>query len=479
MKNVQIPVLAALLCWVGCSPKIQTNPRHFILSEAPTVDLHQYRSVQLRPHQNPDFAIAMAISGGGSRAYNFAIGVLLGLEEIPAGNSNLLHEVDYFSTVSGGGFAAGSYIAARYEYDTYGGKESFKLQDYFVHTIKENLARSYSTPIAQSWFYPKNWFTYLDDGDALEKAIDLNVLGYRHRRQHYGRSHSRSIRLSDMFVNCYDTLTPVKLPMLVANGTIFPRMSIFPFVPNVIDTFQISGYTHLFRNNFQQGPIDPYSLPLSVGIKASGSFPAAISNTTLLSSWDSVFRYLHIVDGGIADNIGYQTAIEMLKQDTVATHKVLLVVDADGGGIPPTFSRRKAGYLGISVFSKLPSSGLDARHNLLRTELTERCRQNNITPVFLSFSNLIEGNAFIPPPEIDVIPERIKLISKLNLAPQLLSPSDLSILYELVTQIPTKYSIKPDEQELLYLTGKKVVLMQQETLREIIDMQNARKINGK
>ncbi|MEZ4829400.1 MAG: patatin-like phospholipase family protein, partial [Bacteroidia bacterium] len=428
MKHSHLLIILVIASMAGCTPKIHTNTRHFIRNDAPGIDLGKYRSVQSRPGQNPDIAVAMAISGGGSRAYNFAIGVLLGLEEVPFQNGNLLQEIDYFSTVSGGGFAAGSYIAARYAFNESTEKTTFRLSDYFPYPVKDNLAISYSESVALSWLNPRNWFTYLDDGDALEKAIDLNVLGLRYRRQHYGRNHTQSIRLGDMFIDRYDTLSSVSLPFLVPNGTIFPRMSIFPFAPNVIDTFQISGYTHLFRNHFQQGPIDPYSLPLSVAIKASGSFPAAISNTTLVSAWDNEFRYLHIIDGGIADNIGYQTAIEMLRQDTVAKKKILIVVDADGGGIPPTFSRRKGGYLGVSVYSKLPSSGLDARHNLLRTELTERCQQHNIIPVFISFSTLIENNAFTPPPEIEITPETIRLTAHLSLAPQILPSSDLSIL---------------------------------------------------
>lgn len=473
MKRFLLLAITAICLLFSCTSTLQTNRRQFIKDTAPTVRLDEYRSVQEREGQNHEIAIAMAISGGGSRAYNFGIGVLLGLEEVAFDNSNLLQEVDYFSTVSGGGFAAGGYLAGLFEYYQHPVPGDFSLAKYYERTLKSQLAQSYVTPIVASWFNPRNWVSYLDDGDALERAIDFNVLGLRHRRYQYGWRKTRSIRLGDIFINRFDTVSQVKYPMLVANGTIFNNMTIFPFAPNIVDTFQITGYTHHFRNFFQKGPIDPYSLPLSVGIKASGSFPAAITNTTLVSNYDSVFKYLHIIDGGIADNIGYQTAIDLLRQDTIAKTKILLVVDADGGGIIPTFSKRKGGYLGVQVFSKLPSSGLDARHNLLRLELEDRCSQNKIIPVFLSFGNLIENNPVQPPDEIEIYTERIRLESMLKLAPELISDKDLQILYELVTQVKTKYSILPVEQNLLNLTGKKVVAMKKNELMELLGIHAA------
>jgi hypothetical protein len=69
----------------------------------PAVSLNEYKSVQERDKklQNPNIALGVAISGGGSRAQFFSMGVLLGLEEIEENNShrNFLNEIDYFSTV--------------------------------------------------------------------------------------------------------------------------------------------------------------------------------------------------------------------------------------------------------------------------------------------------------------------------------------------------------------------------------------------
>ena len=86
-----------------------------LVAAPPVLDLGNYRPVQERADgQNADLAVAAAISGGGHRAANFAIGVMLALEnfEIEGTGYDLLREIDYFSTVCGGGFAAGAYIAS-------------------------------------------------------------------------------------------------------------------------------------------------------------------------------------------------------------------------------------------------------------------------------------------------------------------------------------------------------------------------------
>ncbi|PBJ12870.1 hypothetical protein [Flavobacterium sp. ACN6] len=80
----------------------------------PAINLSEYKSVQERDSrfQNPNIALGVGISGGGSRAQFFSMGVLLGLEEVQEESSkrNFLNEIDYFSTVSGGCYSAGYYL---------------------------------------------------------------------------------------------------------------------------------------------------------------------------------------------------------------------------------------------------------------------------------------------------------------------------------------------------------------------------------
>ncbi|SVE47220.1 uncharacterized protein METZ01_LOCUS500074, partial [marine metagenome] len=108
MKQLRIygPACAMLLLLAGCTSLRDTRLDHQIpLPEPVDIDLSRYRPVQERDDgQNPDLAFAVAISGGGHRAANFATGVLLALEdfEIDGRRHDLLREIDYLSTSSGG-----------------------------------------------------------------------------------------------------------------------------------------------------------------------------------------------------------------------------------------------------------------------------------------------------------------------------------------------------------------------------------------
>lgn len=464
--------MGILLILSGCARKIRPA-RHVFIKEGqgPTIDLSQYKSPQQRPHQDSSLAIALAISGGGARAYNFAMGVLLGLENIASKQSNLLQEVDYISTVSGGSFAAGALIRARFEHNWQHQEKPFLLHDHYDSFIREELRRSYLTPILRSWLNPRTWVTHIDDGDGLEKAINHHLLGYRERKDLNDSTLSRSLLLGDLFVDKDSQHLPVQHPMFVPNSTILSNMVIFPFAPNVIDTFLITGYTHNMREAHQTKAINPYKLPLSVGIKASGSFPIAISNTTLISSYDPKYRFLHLIDGGVSDNIGFRSALDMLAQDEVAKKKILIVIDADGAGQVRSFTHRESGALWFKVLVRLPSSGIDSRRVFRREMIANLCKQVDVTPVFLSFSTLIEDFPFLLPTyEMSYKKSCEKILDRLANDSTELKIQERRELYDLANGVKTKYSIKDYEQRLLTETGKYVVFLKKDLLQEYLKM---------
>ena len=463
-------MLGGWLMLPGCARKIRPERNVFIKQgKGPSIDLRRYRSPQYRANQDSSLAIAVAISGGGARAYNFAMGVLLGMENIPTVHSNLLHEIDYISTVSGGSFAAGSFIRAKYEYELGDTSNPFSLVQSYSPTIQTELRRSYLSPILRSWINPKTWVTHIDDGDGLEKAIDRKLLGYEDRVEKWGKDQAKSILLGDIFIPADSQHLPVRYPMFVTNSTMLSNMVIFPFAPNVLDTFLISGYTHNMRERHFDEAIDPYSLPLSVGIKASGSFPIAISNTTLISTYDPKYRYLHLIDGGVADNIGFRSGLDMLEQDQIAKKKILIIIDADGAGQVRSFTHKESGALWFKVLVRLPSSGIDSRRVFRREMIQNLCAQRGVTPVFLSFATLIEDFPFLMP-EMELAYESAskEMIRILSSTSQDLDIQGLRRLYDLSNGVKTKYTIKDYEQQLLTLTGKKVVELKRQTFLDFL-----------
>ncbi len=441
----------------------------------PTVTLNKYKSVQERPEQNEKVAVALSISGGGSRAANLGVGIMLGLEQLKLSNTrNALQEIDYISTVSGGGFAGGSYIGALYNHYYYNRSIEFKLSDYWKTNIQEHLAHSYVSDLVKANFHPWYWFTFIDDGDALEKAIDDHVLFYKYRNSKNKklpkdeRKKNRSITLGDLFIDKDSINKKVIFPMMVANGSTLDKMAIFPFAPDVMEDYQIAGYSHRLKNIKNKNKMNPYELPLAVGIKASGSFPVLISNTTLMSHYHPERKYLHVIDGAMTDNLGYETAMDILKQDDAVKSKVLFIVDADNAGMRPTFSKKQNAAFSMKVYGRLASSGLDARRNTLTKELLSVGKETGIVPIYFSFNVLIEGNEAVPPPSIDVDEQAPRMIAKMKEDMDALTPLDMQVLYELVTNVGTKYTIEDYEQELLILTGQKIVRMKQDEIIKVL-----------
>jgi hypothetical protein len=125
---------------------------------------------------------------------------------------------------------------------------------------------------------------------------------------------------------------------------------VFPFTPDVLARYQVSRYRHRLERD---SLADPYDMPLSVGVKASVSVPGLIPLTTLETYPKRRFRYLRLLDGGLADNLGVVTAADLLCQDTLSTRttsdnraarrRLMLIVDAyQEDGMPYDASPRSS-----------------------------------------------------------------------------------------------------------------------------------------
>lgn len=451
----------------NCSRMIYPDRTQFIAEgePSPTIALDAYQSVQLRPEQDEDLALVLCISGGGARAANLGMGILWGLEEIQLSpKGHVLNEVDYFSTVSGGGFAAGAYLSARYDQLQQKEADSFSLEEALEEFIRDDLKRSYVWPLVKSNVNIALLFTPIDDGDALEKAIDNHVLGYRRRRQN---DTPYSLRLGDLFVPAGSSRCP-RLPMHITNSSTVLGIRIFPFVPNVLEAYQINGYSHRMRRYYPESTFDPFSIPLAVGIKSSGSFPVLISNTTLRSSYHPERQFLHLMDGAMSDNLGVYTALDIIKQETT-TRKVLFVIDAEADNNINTFSKNESAIWSLKVAASLPGSGLYARKAILTREFEDLIEPLGGEMVYFGFQVLLWDNEAPPPPRIDPKKEYPRLLASLRQKPYDLGPADRQILYELLTAIATKYSIKKDEQELLLRAGRLLAHLQGDAILRALE----------
>ena len=530
-------VFASLFLFCSCASMRKDTKIHpnEIYEEMP-VQLGMVKPVYNRPSQNREnpLVIAVAISGGGMRAANFGLGALLGLESIRIKNSSgldLLSEVDLFSTVSGGGIAAGLFISSVHDFIKSGGcltdyslkhvlcyneaeiydKENRKcpplektmkegpFDPFILEHLNKNLhdiiAKSFNPFIGKTW---KIWFGKLDRTHYLEKAMDDFLLGAEWRHNHRGLEDS-SLKLNNVFVPEEETNTPVLLPYWISNAATFENGAIFPFTPEHLYKHRIWNYSHRLNNKDYQYIPDGFNLmkfnrwklskkrddfpykeshfasgnnnnkykkyifdmPLSLGATASGNFPAALPATTMNSALDPENPYLHLLDGGLADNLGVITAIRYFQKNIpkIVKRKLLIVIDAYKGRLGP-FSSKERAPLVIEAGFRTTSIFLDSWRGRYREITKKLCESLGIDVVFVSFEDLDNSE------ERDRLLNQdfselscLKLMGKdfEQLETKLKDSIKKATPFDLLRNIPTEYKITSEEQRLLIAAGKLIM----------------------
>ncbi len=523
IRLAMLPGLLALAALLGasCSPtRVETGLQP---GDAPTqelpVQMGSLKSVQTRTDgQDPQVAFAVAISGGGERAANFGVGVLLGLESLslpPRDGKprNALGEVDYLSTVSGGGFVGATYVVSRLDFlNRNGAPGDYSLRavlgakapaddacddartpesvagQRFDPCLRHFLEHDYQRDIERC-YNPLNWKCWaklprsdVDRTNVLEASFDALLLGGNWRcasqPDQCAGNGQLSVKLKDLFEPATSP-GPARVPYWVANATTYEDANIFPFTPDHLKRYQVLSYTHRLktvafppqasRGAGYEGWIS--EIPVALAVTASGNFPAALPATTFGSDLDPANPYLHLLDGGLADNLGVVTAVRLLKQDRGADkqpirRRVLVVVDAFPDALGPYSRERKAPSAGNAI-NRTTTVALDAWHARYRELVQAMALGLGIDAVIsLSFEDLNDPAELERMKALEVAGiESLRLddatIGRLlgDLDPPVGAPGleRLSAAYRLLRNVPTSYSISNDAQRLLIAAGRRVV----------------------
>ena len=211
-------------------------------------------------------------------------------------------------------------------------------------------------------------------------------------------------------------------------------------------------------------------------------------SSTLESNWEKAFnlpesdyRFLHLGDGGIADNLGVVTAFRLLRQEMELERLgevpgapgergrkyILLIIDAHGGITSPFQDGRSSPnplWIGMQLFTN-PLDGRRMRH------------EDPVAPAFPPPSSLVEENPGDPPP----VPPTLRGETSDGIEVFFLSFDHLparppgmdedcrppnKVYREDVRAIKTRLRTKSGEQTLLFHAGRKVVKLQEEGLEE-------------
>ncbi len=329
MRSRLRPCLLAALVAAGCYP---VNPK------LPTVDPSKgYRFENLLApdsRYDPDNTfVALAFSGGGTRAAAFAYGVLQELAATPMGDDrSLLDEVDVVSSVSGGSFAA-AYLGVF-------GREAF-FRDFRKEVLDRPIECALILRVLAPWNWPRLLSPRFTRADLADEYYDTHIFQGRH--------------FGDL---------PLQRPFIVLNATDIARGAQFSFTQDSFDrlcsdlsdvhvsrgvtassAFPVA-FPPLTFDNYPKTTC-AYETPKWVTTSLGGDLEVAPERWALARTWKSYEEpghpYVHLSDGGLADNLGVR-AIEypmamtgtwdfyQRVMDGRVKRFVIIVVDAKPGG---------------------------------------------------------------------------------------------------------------------------------------------------
>lgn len=510
MRNKYCQILLVLFAQTVISQNKINLFSEINYNSIPDVSLADYKSVQERDQkfQNPNIALGIGISGGGSRAQFFSMGVLLGLEEIDENylQRNFLNEIDYYSTVSGGCFSAGYYLTVlknKLQHDNCSFNE--------FYFSKADAYKDYVDKSANILSLLNNSRNEKGDKIPMTQRIDTDILQYDALNPDNKDKFNTQMLLSDFFVP-KESKTEPSLPMFVANGTAFNNGERIAFMPHVIKGLGIDeslapNKADLVLNENKIN--DGYNFPVTYGITASSAFPGVLPKVKFgIKNQDKI---LCIIDGGASDNTGYKTLAELLHSDTRVEdkNKKALFIDCLGQGKKePYINDTKIGLLSLfetaSLYTvqtrymtfdkdventferyKIPIKNYQIigfttiRNHLQKMKKDEKYEElvselKNTTDdssgwfkLYTDFKNdIVEKfgeSAFKKNKDGEIIAATLQKDKF-----QELSAGEVLLMYEYASHIETKLRIKPEERDILLLAGRYAVFLKTPELKELL-----------
>jgi NTE family protein len=314
MNRAATIALACMLMLLSACTSVRPEYNAPLQADSPQPG-YRMRALPATPENGNALFVATSFSGGGARAAALAYGVLLGMRETVLGPDSrprtLFDELDIVSAVSGGSLAAG-YLA-------------MKGDGMFPAFFDQVLMRDLHSAFIGELLKPRQWGWMLSPrfgrGDVLAEFLDREVFeGTRYADVLRRGSRplvvigatdmsqgSRFEFLQDPFDMLCSDLGSLKLATAVAASAA---------VPIVLSPITLRNHAAPCP---QAGNINPYGL--------LGNRQRARLTRQTLSYLDKDQRpYIHLLDGGLSDNLATRGPLE-----SVALRGSLRAVVEDGG----------------------------------------------------------------------------------------------------------------------------------------------------
>jgi len=351
-----------------------------------------------------DRFVALAISGGGSRAANCGAAVMLELQQ-----RGLLEQVDVISGVSGGTLPAVYYGLGD------------KAGAFTEQVVREELGYDFQSSWIRRWFLPQNIFRYwLSDFTRS----DIMVQVFNNRLYHEAT---------------FADLQPH--PKILLNSTIHNDNTRFTFTDE--------------RFAMLHSVLAPYRVANAVN--ASSAFPGAFQDVTLQWYMEPT-QYLHLYDGGPIDNLGIQAIVEYLNRNILGTSLdrlfpkgcVIIVIDATPSSEHTELNAKRSSRSFIDYF--VDTNALDATDAML-----SESRRSLLGRMDISVEKQDrEARGRLPVNDLKQCGCEVRHIALRQLLYAGESDAELD-LAERVTQIKTKFWISEEEQTDLYQAAKLIM----------------------
>ncbi len=389
-------------------------------------------------HDNDGYFVGLAISGGGSRSANFAAACIFQLEKI-----GLMQKVDYISSASGGSLAAAYYCLNR---DGWNEKN-----------VQEKLTHPFASDIWLRGFLPWNtlalFFTGYSRTDLLASTLRDNLFSPNGKQQTFA------------------DLLPDR-PRLLINATDLQ-----------------TGQRFIFCNQrFDRLNSDLASYPIAYAVAASSSVPVALYQVTLRDFSTKAERYCHVLDAGVADNLGIETLVEIYRAHVEAAQQrglpdpyphgaVFIVLDARVQSDPNFSEQRNPGFLGgIRASAGLSTSSMVSRAS--EAELNDVILRNapdqSTAKEIRGFIDTLTKDGFVDFPNIGGHRIRVADFTLTQIGQLADSPPGLA---DSINGIDTYFNITPEQTRDLYLAAE--ILMKDRFREKLTDIVQEMQMSGR
>lgn len=317
------------------------------------------------PAARSDLLVFVTFSGGGKRSSAFGHGALRGLRAIPVrppgeAGWSLLDDVDYLAGVSGGSFPAAHYGLHRARHF-----ETFR-QDFLTQDINSYIFGTYLLPWNWDWLVNP----LVGTNDYMARVYD--------RLMFHGATFADLRRQGAPMVsiNATDVVNETTFPFASGTfGLLCSDLNAFPIARAVAAS---NGFPILFspitlQNNAPHcgGRRPPNTPPHAWAEPASvASRRAALARQADRYADAEQTRWIHLMDGGIADNLALRGLLDSItvttqnspifRQVALRTRRIL-ILSVDGEAAPDRSLGRQRVVSGIGqVLNAVSGTQIDA-----------------------------------------------------------------------------------------------------------------------